>query len=187
MFFLLNFFAMASCMLPSTAGEATDEAGRRYFSEYLANCPASKIRCVWHSGSYGAGQIMEIDLKNYTVFTDSKVINWADQNTGTRKLSHPQIITLKEIIDKMPPSTDSDQLLKCVFISFQHDSKVEIRRYLRSELPRDIQRIYDIGGDYIETKNPGEQTGAGQPATKPTDKGPREVPPSIPTSKDGTR
>lgn len=184
---LLTFVAMALGILPSTAEDTRDEKGRRYFAAYLANCPADQIRCVWHLGGYGAGMVMEIDLKNSTVFTDTKVVNWADQNTGTRKLSRYQIITLKEIMDKMPESTAPDLSLKCVSISFQHEGKVEIRRYFRSNLPRDIQRIYDIGGDYIDFKNPGEQPGAGPPATQPAEKGRAELQPPIPTSKDAPR
>ena len=130
-----------------------DAAAKRYFEHYLANCDTNAINCLWFlQNQPGIGMVMTIHLDQETVFTVRDVYNWALQGgDGTRRLTHSQVLTLKQIIGNLPASDKNADFNKSVFISIRNGEKVEVFQYDRRHAPAIVQRIYDIGGGYLET------------------------------------
>ena len=83
--------------------------------------------------------------------TVREVYAWAHQSQQTRKLSHSQVETLKTLAAQMPDSASADSRVDLVYIAYFANDSASIKKYLRRELPREVQRIYDIGGGYINT------------------------------------
>ena len=130
---------------------AFDKEATRSFDSYLSQCPENEIRCIWfRNGQVGAGMKMTIDLEKQSVLTFRHLYNHARQNAKIRELSRHQVKTLKSMILKMPKSTKDVERLDSVFVSYRKGDKVEVRRFLRTKLPRDVERLYDIGGGEIE-------------------------------------
>jgi hypothetical protein len=122
----------------------------QYFKQYLATCDTDEIRCLWFlQDNPHIGMVMTVNLRNYTVYTVRDVYNWAEQSSETRKLSHPQVVTLKQIVNGLPPSGKNAGFDRSVFVSIRKGSQTEVFQYDRRHAPTVIQRIYDIGGGYF--------------------------------------
>ena len=129
-----------------------DKEATKSFDSYLSQCPQNELRCIWFlNDQVGIGMKMTIDLEKHSVLTFRHVYNFARQATKIRELSRQQVITLKSLIVQMPKSVKSGKRVDSVFVSYRKDDKVEVRRFHRVKLPREVERLYDIGGGYIET------------------------------------
>jgi len=167
---LLILPAMILLSMDSSFAQDGDKTAIAFFENYLKQCPDHEIRCVWFpDGSVRVGMMMKLDLNAYESFTVREVHGWAHQNAETRKLSHSQVETLKGLLKTMPESSQSDERSDLVYVSFQIDGQAEQRSYSRHEIPRDIERIYDIGGGYLVTDET-ERGGSKRPSVAPESK-----------------
>ena len=134
---------------PDTALKRDEEA-KAYFKDYLAKCGTNEIRCLcFLQDNPRIGMVMTINLNEESVTTAREVYNWADQSFETRKLSHSQILNLKKIISSLPASDKNADFNKSVFVSIWNGKAVEVFQYDRQHVPGIVQRIYDIGGGYL--------------------------------------
>ena len=153
-------------------------ANIKFFEDYLSKCPENEIRCVWFLDDHiKVGMIMTMDLQKYEVATVREVYDWASQNSKTRKLSHSQVESLRSMVSILPQSTPNLLFGRGIHVAFVKDGKVQSRTYDRRVAPQIIQRLYDIGGGYVDcqfakegTIEETEQDGGGQPATRPESK-----------------
>ena len=139
----------------SITGQDSDGDAKQYFRDYLVNCETNGMNCLWFlQSNLGIGMVMTIHLDQETVFTVRDVYNWALQGgDGTRRLTHSQVLTLKEIITNLPASNTNAGFNNSVFVSVRNGGKAEVFQYERQHIPPIIQRIYDIGGGYLETNS----------------------------------
>lgn len=136
----------------SNAGQfSADAPARQYFENYLNQCGTNEVRCLWFlDNNPRVGMVMTIDLGRETVFTVRDVYNWAEQSAENRTLSHFQVLTLRQIINYLPPSDTNSDFSSSLFVSKRKGGRVEVFRYIRSNAPPVVRRIYDIGGGYLE-------------------------------------
>jgi hypothetical protein len=133
-----------------TSGPAA--GAKRYFEDYLVHCDTNAINCLWFlQNDPRIGMVMTIHLDQETVFTVRDFYGHAEQSFETRRLSHPQVLTLKQIISNLPPSDKKADFNKSVLISIRNGKNAEVFQYDRHHTSAIIQRIYDIGGGYLET------------------------------------
>jgi hypothetical protein len=129
---------------------ATEDNVAKFFQDYLAKCGTNEIRCLWFlQDNSKTGMMMTLNLQNYTAFTAREVYNWATQASETHTLTHPQVLSLKEISERMPPSDQDLEFRRTVSVSIRSEGKVQVFHYDRQHAPAVIQRIYDIGGGYF--------------------------------------
>lgn len=127
-----------------------DERAKAYFRDYLTKCGTNEIRCLWFlQDNPGIGMVMTINLNEESVTTAREVYDWATQSFETRKLSHSQILNLEKIISSLPASDKNADFNKSVFVSIWNEKGVEEFQYDRQHVPGIVQRIYDIGGGYL--------------------------------------
>ena len=151
---LLVISVIALAFMPASHAQDSDAGAIKHFDEYLAACPKDEIRCVWFlNGNVRIGMVMQLNMSTHETTTVREVHNWAHQSHETRKLSHPQIETLKTLADEMPDSASANSRVDLVYIAYFANDSVAIKKYLRRELPREVQRFYDIGGGYIDTSH----------------------------------
>ncbi len=130
----------------------SDKAAMEHFERYLTGCPESEIRCVWFlNGSARVGMVMTLNMSASEVTTVREVHDFARQSLETRKLSQSQVKTLKTLTADMPRRAESKDPYELVYISLREGNSVVVTEYLRHKLPREVERIYDIGGGYIDT------------------------------------
>ena len=123
----------------------------KFFEDFLSKCPENQIRCIWFLGDHiKVGMTMTIDLEKYEVGTVREVYDWASQNSQSQKISHSQVEALKEVISTLPPTTPNVLFGRGIHVAFAKDGKVQGRTYDRRAAPKIIQRLYDIGGGYID-------------------------------------
>jgi hypothetical protein len=136
-----------------TPEEGRNAASKQHFKDYLAKCDTNELRCVWFlQDNPRIGMVMTIRLDQETVLTGRDFYGWALQGgDGNRRLSHPQVLTLKQIICNLPPSDKMADFNKSVFTSVRNGKNVEVFQYDRHRCPAIILRVYDIGGGYFET------------------------------------
>lgn len=131
------------------------ETALQHFQGYLAGGSKNEIRCVWFSNHrINVGMCMTLDLSAYTVYTVRDVYDWASQNQETRKLSHPQVLSLTSVVATLPPSAPDVDFAKGLHVSIWEKDKVVTRVYPLNKIPAEIRRIYDIGGDYLPAADP---------------------------------
>jgi hypothetical protein len=112
---------------------------KQYFKNYLDNCETNGMNCLWFLQSNPKiGMVMTIHLDQGTVFTERDVYNWAHQNSGTRRLTHPQVRTLKEIITNLPASNTNAGFNDSVFVSVRNAGKVEVFHSHPTEDPKKV-------------------------------------------------
>ena len=151
---LLVISVITLAFMPASHAQGSDTEAVKHFDEYLAACPKDEIRCVWFlNGNVRVGMVMQLNMSKYETTTVREVHDWAHQNQKTRKLSHPQIETLKALAAEMPDSASANSRVDLVYIAYFANDSVAIKKYLRRKLPREVQRIYDIGGGYIDTSH----------------------------------
>lgn len=125
-------------------------AARQYFESYLNQCGPNDVRCLWFlDNNPRVGMVMTIDLNGQAVFTVRDVFDWAQQSAETRTLSHSQVLTLKQIINDLPPSDTNSEFSGSVFVAKRNSAKTEVFRFDRRHPPPVVRRIYDIGGGYL--------------------------------------
>lgn len=126
-------------------------ANIKFFEDYLSKCPENEIRCVWFLDDHiKVGMTMTIDLKKYEVTTVREVYDWARQGEESRKLSHSQISSLGNIVSILPQSTPNILFGKGIHVAYSKDGKVQNKTYDRRAAPQILQRLYDIGGGYVD-------------------------------------
>ena len=92
---------------------------------------------------------MTLNINEYTVATVRDVYDWAQQGGATHKLSHAQVLNLKEIVSNLPASDKNTGFNRSVFVSMRNGGKAKVFQYDRRNAPSAIQRIYDVGGGYF--------------------------------------
>ena len=123
----------------------------KFFEDHLAKCPENESRCLWFlSDHIKVGMVMTLDLQKYSVHSVREVYDWASQGAETRKLSHSQVVTAKEILITLPRGTEKVPFGKGVHLAFWRDGKLQAVTYDRSAVPIVLQRLYDIGGGYLD-------------------------------------
>jgi hypothetical protein len=126
-------------------------ANIKYFEDYLSKCPESEVRCVWFSDDHiKVGMVMTIDLQNYEVRTVREVFDWASQGSENRKLSHSQVESLEAIVSALPLTTPNVLFGRGIHVAYAKEGKVQNRTYDRRAAPQILQRLYDIGGGYLD-------------------------------------
>jgi|ERR1043166_1051102 hypothetical protein len=144
--YFLVLLSIAS--LPLHAADDTNAI--KYFEAFLNNCRTNEIRCLWFlQDQPKIGMVMTFNLPMSTVYTAREVYNWATQASDNRKLTQPQVISLQEIMEKMPSSESTVRFAEAISVAIRRNGNVEIYHYHRSHPPSVIQRLYDIGGGYF--------------------------------------
>jgi hypothetical protein len=134
--------------LPLRAADDTNAI--KYFETFLNNCGTNEIRCLWFlQDQPKVGMVMTLNLPMATVYTAREVYNWATQASDNRKLTQPQVISLQEIIEHMPPSESTVRFAEAISIAIRRNGAVDVYHYHRIHPPSVIQRLYDIGGGYF--------------------------------------
>jgi hypothetical protein len=128
-----------------------DERAAAFFQDYLLKCRPDEVRCVWFSnGRQRVGMIMTIDLRRETVFTACEVYNWASQATEERRLTHSQVLSVRDVLDQLPASHNTE-FRNSACISFDRNGRVKVCRYERIKAPDAVRRLYDLGGGYFDS------------------------------------
>ena len=123
----------------------------RYFKDYLSKCPENEIRCLWFLDDHiKVGMVMSIDLQKENVYMVRDVYEWAKQNAGTRGLNHSQVVAAKEVLPLLPPGVEKVLFGKGIHLSFWREGKLQMVTYDRGAAPIVLQRLYDIGGGYLD-------------------------------------
>ena len=126
-------------------------ANIKFFEDYLSKCPDNEIRCVWFLDDHvKVGMIMTMDLQKYEMATVREVYNWASQNSESRKLSHSQVESLKAIVSALPLTTPNVLFGRGIHVAYAKEGQVQSRTYDRRAAPQILQRLYDIGGVYVD-------------------------------------
>jgi hypothetical protein len=147
---MLRYISILLVLIPSLVQAADDSGATKSFEGYLANCVTNEIRCIWFlDDKPNVGMMMTLSLRDYTVFTAREVYNWATQAVETRKLTHPQVLSLQKIVEQLPASDGKVEFRRAVSVSIRRGGKVEVFHYDRQHAPAIIQRLYDIGGGYF--------------------------------------
>jgi hypothetical protein len=147
---------LAGCLLPLLSvtsplvHAANDTNAIKYFEAFLQGCGTNEIRCLWFlQDQPSIGMVMTFNIPTATVYTAREVYNWATQASDNRKLTQPQVITLQEVTEKMPPSESTVRFAEAISVAVRRNGNVEIYHYHRIHPPPVIQRLYDIGGGYF--------------------------------------
>lgn len=126
-------------------------ANIKFFEEYLSKCPKNEVRCVWFLDDHiKVGMTMTIDLQKDEVRTAREVFDWASQGDESRKLSHSQVVSVKVIVSELPPTKPNVLFGKGIHVAYSKDGKVQNKTYDRRAAPQILQRLYDIGGGYVD-------------------------------------
>ncbi|MCB1209928.1 MAG: hypothetical protein KDK97_11400 [Verrucomicrobiales bacterium] len=122
----------------------------QHFESYLSECAEQEVRCLWFdAGNMRVGRAMTIDLQKISVYTARDVFDHAVQASHTRPLSDYQVVSVRELLPVLPASLPNVAFADGLHIAFWHDKKLHTRRYSRVKVPLIVQRLYDIGGGYI--------------------------------------
>jgi hypothetical protein len=145
---------LAMLLLPASLRAAEDTNAIKYFEGFLNGCGTNQIRCLWFlQDQPRVGMVMTLNLPMATVFTAREVYNFATQGSDNRKLTQPQVVSLQEIIEHMPPSEPTVRFSEAISVSIRRTGNVEVFHYHRTHPPPVIQRLYDIGGGYFYSGN----------------------------------
>lgn len=126
-------------------------ANIKFFEDHLSKCPENEIRCVWFIGDHiMVGMMMTIDLQKYEVGTVREVFGWASQSAESRKLTHSQVESLKAIVSALPRTTPNVLFGRGIHVAYAKEGKVQSRTYDRRAAPQILQKLYDIGGGYVD-------------------------------------
>ena len=138
-------------LICATVTSVNGQEAEAYFKTHLNECKADEIRCLYFlDDNPKIGEVMTIDLRSASVFTVRKVFDWASQSSENRKLSHTQTETLRKLISDLPPSHEKLQFKESLLIAIRRDDGIHLFQYRRQKPPSVIQRIYDIGGGYLQ-------------------------------------
>ena len=137
----------------STAATAQDNNtdAEHYFKQYLEGCETNEIRCLWFlQDNSKVGMVMTLNLTEDTVFTVRDVYNWAHQASHTKQLTDSQVNSLKKVVNDLPASDKNATFERSVLVSIRKSTRAEVFQYDRRHAPASIQRIYEIGGGYLD-------------------------------------
>ena len=113
----------------------------------------NEIRMSWFlRGEAGIAMVCTADLSAYKVTTSREVYNHASQTTKTRELSHAQILTLGKLIKNLPASAKPPEIKNLILVSVVERGQPKTYLYNRMDPPRDIIRLYDLTGAYLDTE-----------------------------------
>lgn len=111
-----------------------------------------EVRMSWFlRGEPSIAMVCTAHLSKYEVTTSREVHDHASQGAETRKLSHSQILTLRKLVKSLPPSPVVPELKNLILVSVSGKEQAKTHLYNRIDLPRDIIRLYDVTGAYVET------------------------------------
>jgi hypothetical protein len=164
-FYLKDFFE-SSAPLPAEPGKSSD-AGKGdadalsafpHSEAFAANVAWHKqfreneIRMSWFlRGEPGITIVCTAELSKSKVTTSREVYDNASQSRKTRELSDAQVLTLRKLAKNLPPSAKAPELKYLVLVSVSEKGKAKTYLYNRLDLPRDIIRLYDLTGAYLDT------------------------------------
>ena len=112
----------------------------------------NEIRMSWFlRGEPGIAMVCTAELSKSKVTTSREVYNHASQSTKTRELSHAQVLTLSKLVKSLPPAAKSPELKNLILVSIVENGKAKTYLYNRLDPPRDIIRLYDLTGAYLDT------------------------------------
>jgi hypothetical protein len=112
----------------------------------------NEVRMSWFPGGRpNVAMRCAADLSKSTVVTSREVHDWATQATKRRELSDPQVVTLRKLVKNLPPSAKAPDLKNLVLVSVSEKGTAKTYLYKRLDLPRDIVRLYDLTGAYVDT------------------------------------
>lgn len=121
--------------------------------KYLESCPSNEVRLLYFlHDSIGIQMVMTIDLSKYSVYMVRHVSDHALQSSKTRELSHAQIEKIKGILKELPATTEQPDA-KTLYLAYWLDGKLNLRKYSRQRPPSQIDRLYDIGGGYLDIED----------------------------------
>ena len=113
----------------------------------------NEVRMSWFlNGSPTIAMVCTANPTKYKVVTARKVHEWATQSEMTRKLSDAQAGTLGNLIKHLPPSAEQPELENLIAVTILQKGQATTYLYDRLDMPRDIVRLYDITGAYINTE-----------------------------------
>ena len=94
---MLRYILILLLWTPFVHAAEPDAQAKRHFQDYLAECGTNEIRCLWfHDDSAAVGMVMQLNLADYSVRDYRDVFDHALQGGGDRKMSHPQLLTLRK-------------------------------------------------------------------------------------------
>jgi hypothetical protein len=113
----------------------------------------NEIRMSWFiRGEASAAMVCTADMSSYRVTTSLEVYDFAVQNIERRKLSHVQVLTLSKLVKSLPPSAKTPELKNLILVSVVEKGQPKTYLYNRLEAPRDIIRLYDLTGAFLDTE-----------------------------------
>jgi hypothetical protein len=113
----------------------------------------NEIRMSWFlHGDPKVAMVCTADLSKYKVTTSREVYDWASQNYKTSELSDEQVRVLRKLAKSLPASAKAPALENLVLVSVSEEEKAKTYLYNRMDLPRDIVRLYDLTGAYVDTE-----------------------------------
>jgi hypothetical protein len=144
---------------PDAAKEDADPLNTYPRSEAFAanvawqkNVGENEIRMSWFpDGRSNVAMRCTADLSNSKVVTSREVHDWATQSTRARELSDAQVATLRKLVKDLPQSAKAPDLKDLILVSVSENGKARTYLYNRLDLPRDIIRLYDLTGAYVDT------------------------------------
>lgn len=112
----------------------------------------NEIRMSWFlRGEPRIAMICKADLSASKVFTARAVHNWAVQASAFRQLSQAQVTTLRNLAKNLPPSAKTPELKNLLLVSISEKGHKKTYLYNRLDPPRDIIRLYDLTGAFLDT------------------------------------
>ena len=105
-------------------------------------------------GESGCAMVCTANPTTSKVVTAREVYEHATQSKLTRKLRRAQALTLRKLVEKLPPSAKQPELKNLILVSISKKGQTKTYLYDRLDMPRDIVRLYDVTGAYVLTEVP---------------------------------
>ena len=113
----------------------------------------NEVRMSWFlRGDPGIALVCTANPTTYKVVTAREVYAHATQSETTRKLSDAQAGTLGNLIKQLPPSAKQPELKNLIIVTISKKGKATTYLYDRLDMPRDIVRLYDVTGAYVDSE-----------------------------------
>ncbi|MBW3539498.1 MAG: beta galactosidase jelly roll domain-containing protein [Planctomycetes bacterium] len=117
----------------------------------------------FHDGNPRIAMRCAADLSSYDVTTLREVYDHATQAQKTRKLSHAQVLTIRNLLRRLSPEDKEPKLENLLIVSCVDGGERIIHLFDRMKAPRDVIRLYDLTGAYLPAAV-GEPAGERAPA-----------------------
>ncbi len=129
------------------AGPPDADGDQNYFRRHLSKCPENELRCLWfNDGVTSIGQTMTFDLDRAIVRDASVAPSWGSQGSPARKLTHHQVIVVRETLASLPKADPKVSFAGALHLAFWSDGKLKILDYPVGTVPLSVRRLFDIGG-----------------------------------------